>query len=135
MKKWFVRAGLLALGIVGLACAKADALPEGFQGKYKVSRFVLGNVTLVVEGKSLSVPDCKVNCGEEKQTFKTLLREGGIGGKIYKFTTEFCEGKIEQENDGKLSISASPVASSTIKDEGRRNMTCSQISGNHLAKL
>jgi len=134
LKRVLVCAAFAALVLGVTACSKMDEMPANVRGSYKVPRFVLGNVTLVIEAKGLKTPDCKVNCGEEKQDFKSITREGGLGGKKFKYTTNCCSGEIELEDDGSVSVKAKPVPGAP-GDEGHRNMSCAQISGNHLKKL
>jgi hypothetical protein len=125
----------IACALTATACGKHDEIPEKMRGSYKVPRFVLGNVTVVVEAKQLRTPDCKVNCGVETLPLTDIKCEPVINPTSCSYKSEHCTGKIEMGTDGKLSISADAVPGATGEGVAKRNYTCGQISGNDLERV
>jgi hypothetical protein len=121
---------------VGSAGCGSDEIPQTLRGSYKVPRFILGNQTVVVEGKQFRSPDCKVNCGVPALALTSIKCEPLVNPTKCTYKSEHCTGSIELDSDGKsVSIVANVVPGATGDALGTRNMTCAGISGNRLERL
>ncbi len=126
----------LALMMATWGCGKNDQIPQKLQGSYKVPRFLLGNVTVVVEANRFRTPDCQVNCGVDTLPLTDIKCEPVVNPTKCTYKSEHCTGSIELNEDGKtVDISATPVPGATGDALGKRNMTCAQISGNDLERV
>jgi hypothetical protein len=134
MRKLVVGIGCVA-AIAAAGCGKHDEIPEKLRGSYKVNRFLLGTVTVVVDAKELRTPDCHVNCGVEKLPLTDIACTPAINPTKCTYKSEHCTGSIELDSGGNtVSITATPVPGATGDALGKRNMTCAQISGNYLER-
>jgi hypothetical protein len=124
----------LALAVLAGAsgCGKKE-IPEKLRGSFKVSRMLLGVVTVVVEANQLRTPDCKINCGVEVLPLTSIACSPVINPTKCEYKSEHCTGVIELDaHSNKVSISADVVPGATGDQIAIRNMTCAQISGNDL---